>query len=366
MKILYDHQIFSAQVFGGISRYFFELMSNFRHVEEVECFLALRYSNNSYLKGAEWAQCKPFFPGRRFFGKTTLINTLNGLESRRSIRSSNYDIFHPTYFHPYYLPLVGSRPVVVTVYDMTHELYPELFPASNLTTAWKRAVIGSAARIVAISENTKKDLLRFYPVEEKRITVVHLANSLHEPPDSAAFLDLPAKYFLFVGQRGGYKNFDFFVKAIAPLLRVQPSLSVICAGGGAVTPQENAMFAALGIIGRVRQCMASDNALWSLYSKAVAFVFPSLYEGFGIPVLEAFSAGCPVLLSNRSSLPEIAGDAAWYFDPEDEKSLANVLSRVLDDAAERENLITRGRERGGAFSWEKVALETKAVYESVL
>jgi len=366
MKVLYDHQIFSSQVYGGISRYFYELMSRFNLDAGVDFELALRYSNNSYLTGADFVAAAPFSPGRRFFGRTTLLNALNSLVSRRSIRSGKFDLLHPTYYNPYYLPLVGNLPTVVTVYDMTHELYPGLFSASDRTIAWKRAVLGSAAGIIAISENTKKDLLRFYPIAEKRITVVHLASSLHGSLQDSVASDLPASYLLFVGQRSGYKNFSFFIKGVAPLLRDNPHLNVVCAGGGVLTPQEMAMIASLGIAGRVRQYAAGDNLLWELYQRAVAFVFPSLYEGFGIPVLEAFSAGCPVLLSNRSSLPEIAGDAAWYFNPEDEKSLVKVISRVLADVAERENLIARGYERGGGFSWGKVALETKAVYETVL
>lgn len=366
MKILYDHQIFSSQVFGGVSRYFFELMGQFRSDVGVDFELALRYSNNSYLQGAGWAHAKPFFPGRRFFGKTTLINALNGLESRRCISSGGYDIFHPTYYHPYYLPLAGKKPVVMTVYDMTHELYPELFSANDRTIAWKRAVLGRAQRIIAISENTKRDLLRFYPLEENRVAVVHLAHSLGRGRAVAASPDLPENYLLFVGQRGGYKNFAFFVRSVAPLLRDNPDLVIVCAGGGAFTPQEHDLLAALKVAARVRQFPVSDDALVALYGGAMAFVFPSLYEGFGIPVLEAYSCGCPVLLSNRSSLPEVGGEAAVYFDPEDEESLRSAAVRVITDAGLRESLVARGRARAGAFSWEKVARETRTIYESLL
>jgi glycosyltransferase involved in cell wall biosynthesis len=366
MNILYDHQIFSSQVFGGISRYFYELMDSFHRDGDVCFSLALRYSNNAYLQGAGWTKCKPFFPGRRFFGKTTLINTLNGYESRRSIGAGGYDILHPTYYHPYYLPLVGKKPVVVTVYDMTHELYPGLFSADDPTIAWKRAVLGSAQRIIAISENTKRDLLRFYRLEEQRVAVVHLASSLRRSMHATPVPDLPANYLLFVGQRGGYKNFSFFVRTLAPLLRSNPELAIVCAGGGAFTPQEADMLASLGIISRVRQVPVSDDALVALYGGALAFVFPSLYEGFGIPVLEAFSCGCPVLLSNRSSLPEVGGEAVVYFDPEDEESFRRAVVRVMDNAGLRESLAVEGRVRAGEFSWEKVARETRAVYESVL
>ncbi len=365
MKILYDHQIFTSQVFGGISRYFYELMAHFHRDGAVDFELALGFSNNSYLRGADWIHPAPFFPGRRFFGKTTLLTTLNGLISGRSIKSGNYDVFHPTYYNPYYLPLVGSRPVVITVYDMTHELYPDLFAATDRTVAWKRAVLGRAERIIAISENTKADLLRLYRVDEKRVDVVHLASSLPASSDPPRLAGLPGRYLLFVGQRGGYKNFSPFVRAVAPVLRDDPGLFIVCAGGGALSDGELQVLGDLGVGSRVRQVPIDDRLLASLYRGAAAFVFPSLYEGFGIPVLEAFSAGCPVLLSNRSSLPEIGGDAALYFDPEDEASLRSVVVQVLYDAAVGDVLVARGTERVKEFSWEKAARETQAVYERV-
>lgn len=363
MKVLYDHQIFSAQVYGGISRYFFELMRRFTSAAGVDCELALRYSNNAYLRAAGLGTSTPFFPERKFIGKTTIINTLNGLVSSRAVRAGRFDLLHPTYYNPYYLPLIGARPTVVTVYDMTHELYPELFARDDRTRGWKREVLAAATAIVAISANTKRDLLRFYPLDESRVTVIHLASSLQEVPEGAAIPTLPGRYLLFVGQRGGYKNFSFFIRGVAPLVQDHADLHVVCAGGGAFTPQEQAELAGSGIADRVRQYAASDDLLWTLYRRAEAFVFPSLYEGFGIPVLEAFVAGCPVLASNISSLPEIAGGAAAYFDPTDESSLQNAVAQVIGDSAFRADLIVRGRERGREFSWDKVARETKAVYE---
>ena len=366
MKVLYDHQIFSAQVFGGISRYFFELMRCFSLDAGVDFELALRYSNNAYLRRSGLVTSTPFSPERRFFGRTTIINTVNTLVSRRAVRSGKFDLLHPTYYNPYYLPVLGSRPSVVTVYDMTHELYPELFARNDRTREWKRAVLGAATAIVAISGNTKRDLLRFYPLDESRVTVIHLASSLQTGRDDAVPAALPGRYLLFVGQRGGYKNFSGFIKGVAPLIRDHADLSVVCAGGGPFTPQEQASIAALGMAGRVLQYTASDDLLWTLYRHAEAFVFPSRYEGFGIPVLEAFAAGCPVLVSNRSSLPEIAGNAAVTFDPDDADSLQSAVEQVIGDTVCRAGLIARGRARGNEFSWERVASETRAVYESVL
>lgn len=365
MKILYDHQIFTSQVFGGISRYFFELINHFQADDEIGFELALRYSNNSYLKNADWIKVNPFFQGKSFFGKTTLHNMLNNIFSVRSIKGGKYDIFHPTYYNPYYLPLVGRRPTVVTVYDLTHELYPEQFAPDDRTISWKKEVLANAARIIAISEHTKADLLRNYPVDERRVSVVHLAASLQDSANLSSAENIPQRYLLYVGQRNGYKNFDFFVRAVAPVLLEDPELSVVCAGGGPFNSRESQMLADLGVGDRFRQCSASDETLGTLYRKALAFVFPSLYEGFGIPVLEAFSCNCPVLASNRSSLPEVAGDGALLFDPEDEYSLCSLIRQLAGDADLRGSLVARGKKRAGEFSWSKVAGETKAVYESI-
>lgn len=366
MKILYDHQIFSSQVFGGISRYFSELMSSFSRESQVDFELALRYSDNSYLHASEFCHCRSFFGGKRFFGRTTLINLLNGSESRRALSLGGYDLFHPTYYNPYYLDLAASKPVVVTVYDMTHELYPEMFSKRDQTVAWKKAVLEKASAIIAISESTKKDLLKYCPVDERKVKVVHLASSLPCNRETAAPADLPGDYLLFVGQRSGYKNFAFFIRALSPLMQSRPELAIVCAGGGAFTPQELGFLAEAGISGRVKHYPASDEFLALLYKKARAFVFPSLYEGFGIPLLEAFAAGCPVIASNRSSLSEIAGDAAVLIDPEDENSLTGDVVKVLDDEQFRSSLVERGMLRAADFSWDKTASSTRIIYESLI
>lgn len=366
MRILYDHQIFSSQVFGGISRYFYELMRCYDGTAGITFELALCRSNNSYLQAADFARPKTFFKGRRFVGKTTLLNALNGYKSRQSLLKGDFDLFHPTYYHPYFLKYLGRKPYVVTVYDMVHELYPETFPVADRTREWKKITIGNATRIIAISESTRQDLARLYDLDENRVEVVHLAASLRGDGVLPASIQLPERYLLFVGQRGGYKNFRFFVSELARFMHDMPDLRLVCAGGGEFTREEESLFENLKVTGKVLQLAVSDELLATLYSNALAFVFPSLYEGFGIPILEAFACGCPVLTSNRSSLPEVAGDAALYIDPEDAVSLKQQLERIVSDGALRDELKARGSARVTEFSWERAARETKAVYESVL
>ncbi|MBK5273825.1 MAG: glycosyltransferase family 4 protein [Desulfuromonadales bacterium] len=365
MRILYDHQIFSSQVYGGISRYFYELLSRLAENPEMDLDLALRFSNNSYLSGSSFANPGTFFKDKKFIGKTTLLDFLNGQKSREGLLKREYDVFHPTYYNPYFLKHIGGKPYVVTVYDMVHELYPEIYPSSDRTREWKLQSLKNASKIIAISENTRQDIIRIYGLDEQKVQVIHLASSL-QSLDSSVPAPLPGKYLLYVGQRVRYKNFSFFIRAVAPLMKQDSDLAIICAGGGGFSPEESAIFESFGIAGRVRQLSVPDETLIALYENARALVFPSLYEGFGIPILEAFACGCPVVLAEASCFPEVAGDAALYFDPRDEGSLRAVLVKVVGDESLRADMRSRGFIRGRAFSWDKTASETKTVYESLL
>jgi len=177
---------------------------------------------------------------------------------------------------------------------------------------------------------------------------------------------LPKKYILFVGSRSGYKNFNLFVEAITPLLVKDNELKLVCVGGGNFKEIENEKFKRLNIINKIYQYSVNDDILTYLYKKAVAFIFPSLYEGFGIPILEAFSCGCPVIASNTSSLPEVAGDAAVYFDPTDKLSMLNSIQKVIYNDELKKQLINKGIERVKEFTWEKTAEKTKMLYEEIL
>ena len=142
-------------------------------------------------------------------------------------------------------------------------------------------------------------------------------------------------------------------------------LFLVCAGGGAFSNDEFAFASKLGISSKVYQCDIEDSLLPSLYANAAAFVFPSLYEGFGLPVLEAFSCGCPAVVSMTSSLPEVAENGAEYFDPKDRKSMQSAIIKVLSDARVRNGLIGKGYDRLAKFSWKNTTEQTKKVYQEV-
>jgi glycosyltransferase involved in cell wall biosynthesis len=372
MNVLYDHQVFEFQKIGGISRYFAKLIKY-----NPSARLSLKYSDNVYLNDACFKkynflpkeyEYENFLPGCTFRGKKRLFRyykrffsrgKTNIALSKKSLKKSNFDIFHPTYYDPYFLPFLNNKPFVLTVYDMIHELFPEYFPNDSIPL-FKKKLIYKASKIITISETTKNDLLKFYPDVENKATVIYLAFS----NGIAAELKIKENYLLFTGSRAGYKNFDIFIKAAAPLL-TRYNFRLICTGEP-FNKREVDLFNDLDIYNRVIHHFASEEELHSLYARATAFVFPSLYEGFGIPVLEAFAAGCPAILSNTSSLPEIGGDGAAYFDPYSINNMRTVIEQVMTSKDVQNELIKNGKNQVRKFSWEKCARETMNIYEMVV
>jgi len=391
MKILYDHPIFELQAYGGISRYFYELMNSFRKNNLVDFELSLLYSNNSYLKcddyfGIKIKNLRPYreflsgisFKGKgkiyKVFKELRLINsdfTGNEKFSKRKLKEGNYDVFHPTYYDDYFLDYINNKPFVLTIFDMTMEIFPEFFPKDKHIIEMKKKLSKIAKKIITISINTKKDVIKFFNTPEEKIEVIYLANSLDSSVNlnnyDLSFLNHNIhRYILFVGNRQHYKNFNLFIKAISNVLIKDRDLNVVCAGGGSFTTKELEEFDRLGIRSQLFQTGINDNLLYNLYQNALAFVFPSLYEGFGIPILEAFSCGCPVVLSNSSSFPEIALDAAVYFNPKNQDSIYKAIEKVVYNFKLREKLRKKGFERAKDFSWEKTIKETAEVYKSII
>ena len=364
MRLLYDYQIFSRQVYGGISRYFFELMNYFYDNGTCEFFLSLKYSNNEYIQNASFSPHKSFFPGFSFPGKRTFMDKINQWNSQNLIKKSFFDVFHPTYFNTYFLRSWDQKPFVLTIYDMISELYPSNSKESTNTINNKKILAENASKIIAISHNTKIDILKFYDIDESKIEVIHLANSLN--PKNIENNSLPERFVLFVGTRDGCKNFNRFVEAMNGIMQSDNGVYIIFAGGGKFSPLEHEFLKKNNVEKNCLNFQLSDTMLASLYKNAELFVFPSLYEGFGLPTLEAFSCGCPVALSERSSLPEVGGNAACYFNPEDTNSMRDAIEKILYDQSIREKLVNRGYRQLAKFSWEKTAEDTFKVYSSLV
>jgi glycosyltransferase involved in cell wall biosynthesis len=363
VKVLFDHQMFSLQRYGGISRYFAGLNKGINAFAGYTGKISVLYSDNEYLKD-QLPVLNNFIGHKLFRGKTALIYKWNKKFSKKYMKMGHYDILHPTYFDTYFLKY-NRKPLVITVHDMIYESHPELFPDSADVIVHKRLAIEKATAIIAITEYTKQQIIRFYPNVKAPIWVVHHGYTLNTALQQAG-LTLPPKYMLFVGERWHYKNFINFVEAISPLLNADSQLHLLCVGGGGYQEEESKLLSALGITAQCMQLNATDSQLKHLYSHAKLFVFPSLHEGFGFPVLEAFANGCPVACSNNTALPEVAGDAAIYFDPLDADDMRAGVANVLNNDQLQEDLKVKGRQRLSLFTFDRCVQNTIKVYQSVL
>lgn len=358
VKILYDHQKFSEQKYGGITRYFAALMNGIKQHPGFEYQLAALYSSNYYIRNEP-------LPLNNFIGRALVKGNAkreykwNRQYSKMLIERGDHDVFHPTYFNPYFLKRV-KKPYVLTMHDMIYEVMPEYFPANDQTPLHKKLTTDAATAIIAISESTRRDLINLLNVPAEKITMIHHGLPLDEPLAVEAVPGLPENFILFVGERENYKNFARFAEAAAELLNEYSNLHIVLAGGKPLQAGEVSM------VDRYLQLNVSDAQLNYLYQKAQLFVFPSVYEGFGYPLLEAFKAECPVVASSTSCFPEIGGEAVAYFDPFDAGSIYKSIHSVLTDTGYRNNLVKKGSERLQLFPVEKQVEQTLALYQKIV
>ena len=263
----------------------------------------------------------------------------------------------------YFLPRLHSaiaRRRVVTVHDLTYKRFPELLQKETLANleAQMAREIALADAVVCVSESTRNDLLRYYPIEPSRAVAIH--SGLGTPATSEPVDGLPSRYLLFVSTIEPRKN-------LGTLLDAYERLRARGAYDGALVVVGKVGWKSESLVPRLRQpgVMHLDylgaSQLAYVYEHAEAFVFPSIYEGFGFPLLEAMARGVPSLAARSSSLPEIGGDAALYFEPTDVDALESLLARVTSDANLRADLAARGRARAAEFRWDRAAEQTLAV-----
>lgn len=366
MKVAFDYQVFGWQVYGGISRYAYELATQLASTYRQDVAVIAPLYVNQYLINAPAmldvrGVAVPQLPKT---GK--IYATVNWLISKLMLRKFNPDVVHETYYSVSKASPKGAK-VVLTVYDMIHERFSDYFVKSDHTSRKKAAAVARADHVICISAQTKQDLIEILGVDPLKISVVHLGFTLTSQDKSVKAIKPLRPFLLYVGSRGGYKNFEGLLKAYAASASLKSDFDLVCFGGGALNNDEKALIQQLGVSNdRVSQVSGNDALLAGYYQAASAFVYPSLYEGFGIPPLEAMSFDCPVVCSNVSSIPEVVGNAGEMFDPCDIDSIRAAIERVVSDSQLREVLVTRGRERIKLFSWERCAQETLDVYRKVL
>jgi glycosyltransferase involved in cell wall biosynthesis len=371
MRVFIDGIVFGRQIVGGISRTWEELLRRFpRHGIETDLLIPFRRKNYSLQRILEdednfHVHNDFFYWPSRYFER---VGVRDGVIRTFYLKRED-EIFHSTYFSTVYAKGVRK---VVTINDMIPEVFQD-----HYRTRWtqfgidaKRKVLENADAIVAISANTKKDLLRIYPwIPDRKITVIHLAvSTVFWTIESADTLSryglekLRGGYFLFVGSGEGYKNFRILVELVKSFPRFRDA-TFVCVGSRPSPSLQN-MLASLGVKDRFMFLEGiSDGELGTLYANALGFIYPSQYEGFGLPVLEAMANNCPVVCSGTSSFPEVAGDAAFYFDPDSVASLSSAIEEAMK--CDRKVYVQRAQTNLKRFSWDRSTSELIKLYSSI-
>jgi glycosyltransferase involved in cell wall biosynthesis len=367
MRIFYDHQVFSLQDAGGVTRYQYELVRNLQAAADVEIAVLMGLNasvmsfedlSNVQTRILSWRTGRG--PGYLRYAMNETISALLAPVLGR------FDVYHVMLYRA--IPFLRRTRLVVTHHDCTHERFPHLFRNASFIMARKRKLFSRADAIICVSESSRRDLLHFYNVDEHKTHVIHHGFSPLAVGSSLAQANgIPnSPYLLYVGLRAAYKNFLLLLEAFSRS-GLAGDFELVVIGGGEFSAEERARISSLGISNRIRHIpKAGEATLAHAYRNASLFVYPSLYEGFGFPTLEAMSLGCPTLAHRTSSLPEVCGDAAFYFDSAEAGELSRALVSTLQDS---EGIATKrrlGQQRVGLYDWSRTAASTLAVYRAQL
>lgn len=357
MRVLYDYQAFNQRI-GGVSRYATSLIQNMP--KDIEALLPNILSDNVYIK-KYGVKHRSFAESNKSPLKGKVYITLNIMQSLWKLKTTNFDIFHPLFCNPYYVGHTGKHKVVTTVHDLNFFIYPDMLANSERVQHKMAVTCKDADAIICVSEETKLNLLKYIDISEERChvilegaeqTLIHSNNPrLHQNP-----------YILYIGGRNGYKNFPRFLEAFC---KMETKVDLVCTG----LPwkeSEVELINKLGIKDRVYQQFVSDDELNNLLCNAEFFVYPSLAEGFGLPILEAARCHCPCVVSDLMCFHEVAGDTALYFNPKSVDDISKTLEDAISDTNRLKHLADLGQENLKNFTWKKTAEKTAEVYRSLM
>jgi glycosyltransferase involved in cell wall biosynthesis len=369
MKILYDHQAFSLQNEGGITRYFHEIIRRLCRIDGVQPTSLIGFSNVDVAIKADltsgghsslwsWPHLRPGLA--RYAVNEAISSGLAMVEGK-------FDIYHNTLYR--FMPLARAKRYVSTHHDCIHERFPELFKDRERIFRAKRKMFSQADLIFCVSESSRADLQEFYKIEPGRAKVIY--NGISEMKRTQSGRDqlkniIDTDFILYVGRRDGYKNFEGLIRAI-----VQSGTSrthtLVALGGGTFSAQERRLIRDSGLDGRVVLVpKVSPELLAECYSTASLFVYPSRYEGFGLPPLEAMQLKCPALVARSAATAEVCKDGAFFFDPDQPDEFNEMLKLSLFDSSAREAMVIRGLEVSEFYSWDKCASEVLTGYQSLM
>jgi len=350
--VIFGPEIWPLQENGGVSRYCFELISNLSKLG-LNIRVLVGPNENIYSK-----QINP----------SLVVNlqsqSISEIKKAISLVMTEYEsgIYHATYFNLRTLKIAKmfKLKTFVTVHDLIGEIFPAKIKWFQRRNRDQEKTAKLCDCVISVSENTKRDVIQFYKIESSKINVIHLGVSAMKPSQLAINL-VKEPYVIHVGNRNSYKNFFFTVKSISQCTELN-HLNIVAFGGGNFTTEETNEINSLGMNSRILHLKGDDTILAALYESAVALIYPSLYEGFGIPPLEAMRSKCPVIASDRASMPEVCGTAILYIDPTSEMSLQDAVLKVLKK--ESGHSVELAFQHSMNYSWEKTAKATLDLYES--
>ena len=367
IRVGFDDQIFVAQTRGGISKYFVEIIQRLPDYG-VEPVVVTRGTRNRHLAESNLIRELPSDGRTKGIVRGIIWRVTGWFSTSLPTKPLHLDLMHHTFtMGPYLSRWRGKR--VVTIFDMTPELFPSYFKLGNPHFAKRRYCEVSDA-VISISQSTTEDMLRFYGgyLKEKTVQIpfgVSESFLAKIGKDEPLGFTLPSRYLLYVGVRRGYKRFDLALSAFVTIAQSDADIFLVVVGGGAFSSAESASIAATGLASRVRWLAPSDNEIREVYRRAEVFLFPSEYEGFGLPTLEALASGAPTVLADASCSREVGGNVALYFAPGDVEDLVQKTREAMTNKIKKRTL-ELGPARARTFTWDRVAKMTAALYRDVL
>jgi|TARA_B110000971_G_scaffold94985_1_gene97686 glycosyltransferase involved in cell wall biosynthesis len=362
MKVLYDNSIFFKQSYGGISKYFFKLFNNFDNQKDINFFVSSFIHKNEYLN--EYSSESIYLKKYPLFSKT-FFEQMNKFKFKKDHYVYKPDIIHYTYYGP---QISTQSKSIVTVYDLIHEKFYKKYGLKKPFFEHRKKILDSMDIIISISENTKKDLIKIYKINENKIHTVYLGLDIKKniTNDEINYTN-NNPYILYVGNRSKHKNFISVIKAFSSSKKINSNFKFICFGGGEFNISEKKLFNDLNLNKKIEYIHGNDLLLQNLYKKSNLFVYSTLYEGFGLPPMEAIQNNCPALISNVGSLKEIYDDGVMYVNnPLDINEWSENMKTILFEDRIKNDYLTKGKKRIQLYSWQKCADQTKNLYKKLL
>lgn len=356
MKFFFSYHIFYLQKYGGISSYFGNLAKEFiKSEKDINIFCKLHKNFN--LRGLN-----NIVDGHRInypYILNNIIGRVNNFFFLKKIIKINPKIIHYTYFNNNFTKNKNILQII-NCWDLTHEKFNKDSNIKNL----KKLNYLKADKIICPSYTVKKDLLNYYDLNEDKVKVTYFSSDFEIEHNKKKKLQ---NYILYVGSRSDYKNFEKFIKSFSLSEKLKKDFNIIIFGG------ENSRLNGLNILkkynikkNKFQFVNGTNNDLKYYYKNVRIFIYPSRYEGFGIPLVESMRMGCPIISSNGGALKEIAGDGITYFDPDNVEDMKFKLESVIYDDSKLINSIKYGYERCKKYSWKTCAEETYDTYENLL